>query len=145
MTKTITCLHCQLPIPLSRHFSGVINRNHCPHCLWSVHADEKTGDRQSICHGQMEPVTLSFKPSKKNKYGPEKKGEILLVHLCQTCQQIRLNRIAADDDTNKIINITQNPITKKIQTLLEKNQITPIKTTDIPEIQKQLFGNNQLQ
>lgn len=140
MAKTINCSHCHLPIPLSRHFSGVINRNHCPHCLWSIHIDEKTGDRQSICHGKMEPITLTFKPSKKNKYGPEKKGEILLVHLCQTCHQIRLNRIAADDDTTKIISITKTPLSTEIQTLLEQNHITPANTTDIPEIQRQLLG-----
>ena len=40
------CVHCSAPVPANTdgHY-----RNHCPHCLWSLHVDELPGDRASDC------------------------------------------------------------------------------------------------
>ncbi|WP_263422222.1 RNHCP domain-containing protein [Vibrio sp. B1FIG11] len=37
---------------------GGQHRNHCPHCLCSVHMDIKAGDRRSSCRGIMEPISI---------------------------------------------------------------------------------------
>ena len=58
-------------------------RNHCPHCLWSVHVDEVPGDRASPCRGLMEPVGLT-----------RSKKHMQIVHRCLRCGASRANRIA---------------------------------------------------
>ena len=46
------CGHCGRAVePL-----GYSSRNHCPFCLWSLHADVNPGDRASTCGGLMKPV-----------------------------------------------------------------------------------------
>ena len=35
---------------------GTNNRNHCPHCLSSIHLDNIPGDRSADCGGIMEPI-----------------------------------------------------------------------------------------
>lgn len=61
-------------------------RNHCPHCLYSKHVDEKPGDRSNPCNGLMEPVALSLN---------SKKG-YQVVHRCTQCGEIKVNKIAQD-------------------------------------------------
>jgi len=86
---------------------GVINRNHCPACLYSKHVDDVIpGDRKALCDGLMEPIGLTIKKSKGNKYKPGKTaGELEIVHLCTKCGKININRIAGDDDTNMILDM----------------------------------------
>lgn len=74
---------------------GTKNRNHCPFCLHSVHADKVIGDRGSRCWGKMIPIGKIYK----------KDGEEVLVHECQKCGLIRKNRIAGDDDWEKVENL----------------------------------------
>ena len=74
--------------------SGGHNRNHCPLCLYSRHVDADTsGDRSSVCGGLMEPIGAFTRP----------KGEHCLVHRCVRCGFERFNRIAADDDFDKVL------------------------------------------
>jgi hypothetical protein len=49
----------------------------------------------------MKPVGLALKHSQK-KYGSYSRGELMLVHKCMECSKVSLNRIAADDDIDKI-------------------------------------------
>lgn len=83
---TFRCRHCKLIVgPIH---SGGHQRNHCPHCLWSRHVDDRTpGDRASACGGSMAPVGTFTRP----------KGESVIVHRCQSCGFERHNRIAGDD------------------------------------------------
>ena len=38
---------------------NVSERNHCPHCLYSLHVDLNVpGDRKSVCHGKMKPIAV---------------------------------------------------------------------------------------
>ena len=54
------CAHCgQTVEPL-----GYTSRNHCPHCLYSLHVDIHPGDRQNPCRGLMEPVGLDISAKK---------------------------------------------------------------------------------
>jgi hypothetical protein len=86
------CRHCKLmvgPVPWGGH-----NRNHCPYCLYSRHVDRKTpGDRASDCGGSMAPAGVFTRG----------KGEHVLVHRCLSCGVERYNRIAADDDFEKVL------------------------------------------
>lgn len=63
---------------------GYTSRNHCPFCLWSLHADINPGDRASGCYGLMEPVSA---------YPDPKKGYII-VHRCTKCGEERRNKAA---------------------------------------------------
>lgn len=68
-------------------------RNHCPFCLFSKHVDGSIpGDRVEPCHGLMEPISVFTRRS----------GEYVLVHKCTKCHFERFNRIAGDDDFDKV-------------------------------------------
>lgn len=91
------CRHCRLVVSAAAEVSGVRNRNHCPYCLWSRHLDLRVpGDRLSACQGGMRPVGLAFKRRHK-QYASAQPGELMLVHQCQACGHVSLNRVAADD------------------------------------------------
>jgi hypothetical protein len=69
--------------------------NHCPKCLWSKHVDINPGDRQNECEGMMEPV------------GVKKEGEeYSLIHKCEKCGATKKNKVAPQDDFQKIIKIS---------------------------------------
>ena len=81
-----TCGHCGQRVGPT--VSGGHHRNHCPHCLYSLHIDDRTmGDRASDCGGLMAPVATFRRP----------KGEEVIVHRCERCGLERHNRLAADD------------------------------------------------
>jgi hypothetical protein len=90
------CENCRKDVePLS---SGGHNRNHCPFCLASLHVDDSTpGDRMSSCGGIM------------NAFGVESRrtGEFVLLHRCVKCGKVSKNRIAGDDDFEKVISLTK--------------------------------------
>lgn len=50
------CVHCGMLV--SAEGGGTEHRNHCPHCLRSVHLDHRPGDRSAGCGGTMEPVAV---------------------------------------------------------------------------------------
>ena len=99
------CAHCHNIVSAAHLLSGVNNRNHCPYCLWSCHLDLfAAGDRLSACKGQMKPVGLTMKKS-RNKYRLETGGELMLIHECIECGTLSINRIAADDDSESIMEV----------------------------------------
>jgi hypothetical protein len=59
------------------------------------------GDRLSACKALMQPIALTFKQTRK-KYGPGR-GELMLVHACIECEAVSINRIAADDDLQRLV------------------------------------------
>lgn len=97
------CARCQAEVtPLT---NGSY-RNHCPHCLWSVHVDaRRPGDRASGCFGLTEPVGIV-----------RKHQHLQVVHCCTACGKIQPNRIAHDteqpDDLDLILELMRlgNPI-----------------------------------
>jgi hypothetical protein len=100
-TDGFRCHWCGQYVLRDPLFSGVINRNHCPYCLWSRHLDwRKPGDRMSACKGKMQPVGLAQK-QKRNHYSRQI-GELMLIHICEDCGQVSTNRIAADDQEEEI-------------------------------------------
>lgn len=88
--ENFTCEHCGLEVV------GDGYTNHCPRCLWSKHVDIHPGDRQDPCGGMMEPITAELI---HNKY--------VITHRCQTCQAVRKNKAAADDDVDLMITLAK--------------------------------------
>ncbi len=91
------CAHCGLEVsPL-----GYSSRNHCPHCLWSLHVDENPGDRAAGCGGQMRPIRVE----------PDAKRGYIIVHKCERCGKISRCRAALKakeqpDDIKLLIKLT---------------------------------------
>ena len=108
-----TCLHCGREVlPLE---NGSV-RNHCPHCLYSLHVDVFPGDRASECGGLLEPIGVEQSP---------KKGWVLL-HRCQQCGFEGRNKAAPDDpvqpdDYGKILELSRKTVEDKaLQKALER-------------------------
>jgi hypothetical protein len=136
------CSHCRQWVLLSE-FMGTEHRNHCPFCLWSKHVDlEKSGDRKSDCQGGMKPIGLTFKQEGTDKWGKVKQGELMLVHLCQKCDKISINRIAADDDPQEILRVWEvsKHLSQDLLSRLAKEEIKILTPDEEEEIRAQLFG-----
>lgn len=82
--NAFTCAHCGQQVQALQNGSV---RNHCPHCLHSLHVDIDPGDRASECHGLLEPIGVD---------SSGKKGWII-VHRCLRCGAIKRNKAALDD------------------------------------------------
>ena len=78
------CEHCGEQV---RPLAGGSCRNHCPHCLWSKHADDVPGDRASRCGGMMEPVAVQA----------DARRGWMVVHRCTRCRAVRRNKAALGD------------------------------------------------
>ncbi len=79
---------------------GTAHRNHCPHCLWSLHVDIRPGDRRCGCKGLMEPIAVWVR----------RDGEWAIVHRCQRCTAMRFNRIAGDDSALVLMSLAVRPL-----------------------------------
>lgn len=62
-------------------------RNHCPHCLHSVHLDMFPGDRQADCGGLMKPIAVEYHTKKGYQ----------IVHRCSQCGHEARNVANLDD------------------------------------------------
>ncbi len=80
--------------------AGSKHRNHCPHCLSSLHLDNIPGDRASGCGGIMEAIGVWVR----------KDGEWAIIHRCKKCGHLSSNRIAADDNPAKLLSIALKPL-----------------------------------
>ena len=94
------CTHCDRASPGTA--PGTVHRNHCPHCLWSLHVDLTAGDRRSACRGPMEPIAIGIRPD----------GEWSIVHRCARCGLVRLNRIAGDDNEVLLVSMALRPLAR---------------------------------
>ncbi|WP_134160337.1 RNHCP domain-containing protein [Alicyclobacillus sacchari] len=91
--ESFTCMNCGLQVQPSERTC----RNHCPHCLYSVHLDIFPGDRQANCGGIMEPLRIEYNPRKGYQ----------IVHRCQRCghesRNIVLQDVAVQPDEQEAI------------------------------------------
>jgi len=93
--------------------AGSQHRNHCPHCLSSVHADIQPGDRLSPCRGVMEAIGVWVR----------KNGEWAIIHRCRSCGAFSSNRIAADDNPTLLISIAVKPLAMPPFPLAQLNKV----------------------
>lgn len=75
---------------------GYSSRNHCPHCLHSLHVDVNPGDRANSCGGVLEPVGIEIKSNKG----------YVINFVCKKCKEKRRNVAASDDSLKKIIEVS---------------------------------------
>ena len=88
------CAHCGKEVkPL-----GYTSRNHCPHCLYSLHVDINPGDRANSCKGLQIPVGVENNP---------KKGYVIL-YKCSLCGAETKNKSAQDDDFDEILKVSSH-------------------------------------
>lgn len=91
--NSFICENCGREVPPL----GYTSRNHCPHCLCSIHVDVMPGDRQNTCKGLQMPIAVENNP---------KKGYVI-VYKCSKCGAITRNKSASDDDFEKILEIAK--------------------------------------
>ena len=96
--EAFVCMKCGEPIGPTG--AGTEHRNHCPRCLSSLHVDNRPGDRGSLCHGIMEPVSVWVR----------KEGEWAIIHRCRECGALSSNRIAADDNPMLLMSLAVRPL-----------------------------------
>lgn len=96
---TFRCGNCRLDV--SYRAPGTAHRNHCPNCLWSRHLDDdRPGDRAADCGSLMEPIAVTVRGD----------GEWVLVHRCGGCDELHLNRTAADDNPLMLLRLAVRPL-----------------------------------
>ncbi|MFE0021090.1 RNHCP domain-containing protein [Amycolatopsis sp. NPDC059021] len=97
--RAFRCVGCRLDVPPDA--PGTAHRNHCPHCLASLHVDRRVpGDRAASCRGRMEALSMSVRPD----------GEWLIIHQCRTCGELSANRIAGDDNALVLLRLALKPL-----------------------------------
>lgn len=136
------CLVCHNFVSAEAALSGVHNRNHCPYCLSSRHLDlYEAGDRLSACKARMRPMALTLKKTGK-KYNQPNQGEMMLIHLCDECGKLSINRIAADDDLETVLEIFEGSrkLDVEMKSLLSQAGITILEAEDNRLVQEQLLG-----
>lgn len=99
VAESFRCAHCRLDVALRA--PGTAHRNHCPHCLTSLHVDGRIpGDRAADCHGRMEAAGVSARPD----------GEWLVIHRCLSCGELSANRVAGDDNARALVRLAVRPL-----------------------------------
>lgn len=96
--ESFICASCGKAVP-PVEFGGK-QRNHCPHCLCSMHVDITPGDRRASCRGIMNPISIYVQQNK----------EWSIIHRCAKCHTIKLNRIAADDNELLLLTMATEPL-----------------------------------
>lgn len=86
VNEGFVCARCGKDVPPT---STTTPRNHCPHCLWSIHVDINPGDRANPCEGLMRPIGI---------YTHTKKGYVIL-HQCVKCG-VRIKAMTITTDKN---------------------------------------------
>ena len=97
INESFRCLVCHFQVPKAQ----VTCRDHCPKCLCSLHVDNNPGDRESICHGVLKPVS----------YSQNKKKGIMIHYVCEKCCATKVNKflehdIFCPDDYEKLLSLT---------------------------------------
>lgn len=136
------CAYCEAFVVFSEHM-GTQNRNHCNYCLYSKHLDDvKSGDRASACGGLMRPASITLKHEGVDKYGRERFGDVMLVHICDMCSYVRANRIAADDPSEKIMEVfdISHNLSDEIQKKIHVQNIVLLRKEKEPLLTQRLFG-----
>jgi hypothetical protein len=136
------CAHCGNFVSAVVLLAGVNNRNHCPYCLWSRHMDLfDAGDRLAACKAPMQPIGLTFKRRRK-KYAPSTNGELMIIHQCVECESLSINRVAADDFPDVILDIFWDSISlpDRLQERIRLSGINMLGGECHDAVYRQLYG-----
>mgnify|MGYP000851927306 CR=1 FL=1 len=94
------CKNCNKKVEKLKYTS----RDHCNHCLHSIHIDITPGDRANKCQGMLVPI---------NVIETSKKGQVILYR-CNKCKNEVRNIVARDDDKDVIYNVVRDYAMGKI-------------------------------
>jgi hypothetical protein len=89
-TEDFVCEKC------GREVKGGGYTNHCPVCLWSKHVDIYPGDRQALCGGPMQPISVELRG-----------GEYSITHMCVRCGHTKKNKASPDDDFDAVVALSK--------------------------------------
>ena len=92
--NSFECLNCGKMVEKL----GYTSRDHCPHCLHSIHVDIVPGDRANSCKGKLVPIAVE---------SSSKKGYII-VYKCEKCGEIKRNKFAEDDNFDEMLKVQKN-------------------------------------
>ena len=84
------CLNC------GNRVTGSGYTNHCPECLWSRHVDNYPGDREAICKGMMEPISIEAN-----------RRSFIIKHKCVKCGLIKKNKAVENDNLQDFLSVTR--------------------------------------
>lgn len=84
------CVNCSKKVEKLKYTS----RDHCNHCLYSIHVDIEPGDRKNDCKGILIPINVIVN---------SKKGKVI-EYRCSKCKSIIKNIVADDDNEDAIFN-----------------------------------------
>lgn len=87
------CKNCGKKVEKLKYTS----RDHCNHCLYSIHVDITPGDRANECRGMLVPINIVTN---------SKKGEVI-VYKCSKCGSEVRNIVALDDNRDEIYKIVE--------------------------------------
>jgi hypothetical protein len=78
----------------------------------------------------------------RNKYRMEAQGELMLIHECIECASLSINRIAADDDPESVLEVFRISflLAYRIRAELERKGITILNREHAETIYLQLYG-----
>ena len=139
------CCHCSLEVT-PHEAMGTRHRNHCNHWLWGKHVATAPADRASASRGCMEPIGLTLKREGTDKYGKERLGDVMIVHCCQTCGHININRIAADDPGDLLVGVfttstaRSSSLTQETLDALAAQHVYLMAENEKPLLDERLFG-----
>jgi hypothetical protein len=89
----------------------------------------------------MQPIGLTVKVG-RNKYTSGTKGELMLIHRCNDCSKVSINRIAADDQTEMVAGVYKASLALDDSTAnhLILSQIHLLQAKDESIVLLQLYG-----
>jgi hypothetical protein len=87
----------------------------------------------------MKPVGLTMKKG-RNKYRLESGGELMLIHQCVQCGTLSINRIAADDHPDSVMDVfhQSRALSRPLRSECESQGIFLLEDAEI--IHLQLYG-----
>ena len=93
----------------------------------------------------MKPIGVTFKRKGHDKYGRERKGDIMLIHHCTVCGDININRIAGDDCPVAILDVfTKSGVLPDcLKTRLVAQGIYLLQHNDEEDLRTGLFGKQR--
>jgi hypothetical protein len=89
----------------------------------------------------MQPVGLTTK-RRSRLYAADHPGELMLVHQCVECSRLSINRLAADDALEALLEVFERSLRpgRLLKAQLSREKIQLLRDSDLPLVRTQLVG-----
>jgi hypothetical protein len=90
----------------------------------------------------MQAIGLTTKRC-RNKYAGDRSGELMIIHRCDRCEKIVINRIAADDSAAALFEIFTDStrLNAALQAELATSDVHMLAASDSTLVRRRLFGD----